>query len=1073
MTFFNRRPERDAIMTKTNKRRVQLTFGLTMLAGWLASEGVAHAAEVPIVYTRCPRGHQAFPFTGKLVKNGVTTMPTVMVPNGDLLEPLPEVARAIGDFVAPCDLVYRDEQGSERILYDCISGSTKDNACAALDAAVSFDAKTVAFTVFRGPLERLRGAANGKIFDPAAENLDYVYVEMLGSVIHPTESQIVLVDIATGKQTPLPFPPGTQNFGPTWLSNGRLVFSSAARRPIHSPMPLCTNASGPSIQLYAMDSDARNLELVSPHALAAELHPLQLADGRVALSSWQNFGLLAYRHGNSWAGCGTITNFFHIYTQNPDGSGATALYGQHVGDPTGSEYQFLGTHMAAHFLGQTTDGRIWTSEYYRGNNLGLGSVIGFPAPPAGQEGPTVQEAAAAMTSAYRAPDQVRLASWASSADQESAGMPDPPLNLPGYVNTIKYAGKLGHPSGLPGNKLMVTWGVGICNTASNDVAGMMKLSKDAGDNPACDTGIYRTGELPAGTPNIIKHPSELVQIVNSPDFHEFLARPVVPYSAIHGIDHPKDIPRAELSSDAALEHGTPFGVLGASSIIHRETHPLKPIDFDNAQAADVGTDTIDYNDEELCGIRILAVNSNIGNGKQSYEWKSTSTVGERVEIIGEFPVRNWDANGKPILDSLGMQDTSFKVRFPADTPYLMQGIDCEGRTLNTDQTWQSLRPGEVKTCNGCHVHSAAATKLPFSSTLAGEGKAVTRMLGEGKVPLLTGGSGPNVTQREVDGFGYEIEFDTAVWPILQTRCVSCHEGAAAAAGLRLDIPRDWDKVNQGKDDSTYFRLALDSVQQFVPPALQRTSPLHGTGLGKPNLSRYMRMMNSRGSLLYWKAKNARTDNRTDAQIADDIDFGADHPTQITPEELGILARWIDTGAGWGPEFTDDLVFPALHVVGVADKDTVTAIHIGTADVGRGIDPDSLTACIIPTKGAECGPNLAGKAALSGVVTITPASPLTDPDAEVWVTVKDLAGNLTEARRTVRFLLALPPPVPETPDGGVASTGASGSGGSGGASGGGKDDGGCGCRVAPPPSSPLGLGLMAGLGLALFLRRKRS
>jgi MYXO-CTERM domain-containing protein len=1053
--------------TRTRKRTLQAIFGLAGLAGWLIPEGVARADEVPIVYSRCPRGHQPFSFTGPLMKGGVTTMATVMVPNGDLLEPLPEVARPTGDFVAPCDLVYRDEQGSERILYDCISGSTKENSCAALDAAVSFDAKTVAFTVFRGPLERIRGSANGKLFDPAAENLDYFYVELLGSVIHPIESQIVLVDVATGKQTPLPFPPGTQNFGPTWLSNGRLAFSSASRRPIHAPMPLCTNASGPSIQLYSMDPDARNLELVSPHALASELHPLQLMDGRVALSSWQNFGLLAFRHGNSWSGCGTLTNFFHIYTQNPDGSDATALYGQHLGDPTGSEYDLFSTHMAAHFLGQTTDGRIWTTEYYRGNNLGLGSVIGFNAPPAGQEGPTVQEAAATMTSAYRAPDQVRLAPWASNADQESAKMPDPPLHLPGYVDTIKYAGKLGHPSGLPGNKLMVTWGVGFCNTAFNDVAGMVQLSKTGGDSPACDTGIYRTKELPAGTPNIIKHPSELVPIVNSPDFHELLARPVVPYSAIFGVDHPKEIPRAELSSDAALEHGTPFGVLGASSIIHRETRPLGPVEFDHAQAADVGTDTIDYNDEELCGVRILAVNSNIGNGKQSYEWKSTSTVGERVEIIGEFPVRSWDAGGKPVMDSLGMQDTSFKVRFPADTPYLMQGIDCEGRTLNTDQTWQSLRPGEVKTCNGCHVHSAAATKLPYASTLAGEGKAVTRMLGEGKVPLLTGGSGPNVTQREIDGYGYMIEFDADVMPILQSRCVSCHEGDAAAAGLRLDVQRDWDKVNNYKDDSTYARLVLDIGQAFVPPALQRISSGHGAVLGKPNLSKYVRMMNSRGSLLYWKAKNARTDNRTDVQRDDDIDFGADHPTQITPEELGILARWIDIGAGWGPEFKGDLVFPALHVVGVAEKDSVAALHIGTADVGQGIDPDSLTACIIPTPGAECGPNLAGKAAPSGVTTITLDSPLSDLDAEVWVTVKDRAGNLTEARRTVRFLLALPPP---TPEGSATSTGA---GGSGGSSGGSNEDGGCGCRVASPAPSPLGLGLMAGLGLALLLRRKRS
>lgn len=73
-------------------------------------------------------------------------------------------------------------------------------------------------------------------------------------------------------------------------------------------------------------------------------------------------------------------------------------------------------------------------------------------------------------------------------------------------------------------------------------------------------------------------------------------------------------------------------------------------------------------------------------------------AGERIAILGEFSVINRDANGARIIDPSGHPDTSFLVRFPANTPYLMQGIDCDGRTLNTDQTWQHLRPGEKKTC---------------------------------------------------------------------------------------------------------------------------------------------------------------------------------------------------------------------------------------------------------------------------------------------------------------------------------------------------------------------------------------
>jgi hypothetical protein len=50
------------------------------------------------------------------------------------------------------------------------------------------------------------------------------------------------------------------------------------------------------------------------------------------------------------------------------------------------------------------------------------------------------------------------------------------------------------------------------------------------------------------------------------------------------------------------------------------------------------------------------------------------------------------------------------------------------------------------------------------------------------------------------------------------------------------------------------------------------------------------------SLLYWKAANQRTDGRTDDTYNNDIDFGADHPTGITPTELKVIGDWLDSGA---------------------------------------------------------------------------------------------------------------------------------------------------------------------------------
>lgn len=131
-------------------------------------------------------------------------------------------------------------------------------------------------------------------------------------------------------------------------------------------------------------------------------------------------------------------------------------------------------------------------------------------------------------------------------------------------------------------------------------------------------------------------------------------------------------------------------------------------------------------------------------------------------------------------------------------------------------------------------------------------------------------------------------------PIFSKRCVSCHSGEVAAAGLRLDIP--------GRHkNSSYHLLVWDYRQEFVPQALKvqvstSSKPKRRYGLHRPNTSKYVNAMFARESLLYWKAANKRTDGRTDKKYNNDIDFGADYPTTIEPDELRVLAAWLDAGA---------------------------------------------------------------------------------------------------------------------------------------------------------------------------------
>jgi hypothetical protein len=1051
------------------------------------------------VYSRCPRTREPVTVAGTVRHAGGERRVTKILKHTDVLDVLPDVSNFYGGFVAPCDLVFRAADGTERVLFDCTGGSTVQRACAALDAAVSFDGRQVAFAVFRGPIGHETMRVPPRFLDPDNQASEAPRVRLPNPRLDATEAQLHVVDLATGAVRTLPHVPGSFDSGPAWLADGRLAFTSTRSGQYSTPV---SGAQRLASQIFAMDPDGRNIEKLSYHALAGEQHPIQLTDGRIAMASWQLFGMLPYRTDNSAAGgFGTLHNFFHVYSQHPDGANLFPLFGQHTSKyGAGSPHP---PHLAAHFFGQGSDGRVWVADYYRRNNAGLGQIVGFPPPPPGHEsegfGPADKPH---VHDLFRPKGFVSLTTWATGSDNFARPMSGGSLRLAGYADPLAYAGKVSHPSGLPGGDLLLTWGAGACGQVPGNDQGLRREAveeadddendedrqvrrapagrrggaKGAGgralrrgargdrpqeeeardrrrpgavrgpaedeqdppearpareragraggggrapegaraaaaggggsigfsalnalailgrDNPGCDTGIYRTTRIPS------RHPSDLAVVVNRPEYHEILARPVLPYVAIYGVERPKIIPRSEVAAAGhpELPPGTPFGVLGASSIILRETRALNGHPFSGRpgrypQWGLQGTDTVDYADDELCGVRILVTQPSLAGDFKRFR----TTVGERVVVLGEFPVRKADATGRPVLDPTGVPDTSFTVRFPANTPYLMQAIDCEGRTLNTDQTWQHLRPGEVKTCNGCHVHSKPG--LPFERTAAARPGYRAVRLGEGEVPLLAGGAGLAPELIRVPGYGVQFEYERDVFPILQRRCASCHAGGDAAAGLVLDAPG----TGPG---STYERLVLDRAQKHVPPDLRYPHRIR-----KPQLTKYVRALNARGSLLYWKAANRRTDGRTDAQYGprsgdgwEDVDFGADHPTGITRQELGVLARWLDTGAAAREAFLQDTTPPVLSLALRPGEGGQPSLYVGTADVVSGIDPRSLQVCLAPP-GRPCGPNLARAAEPHGVVVLPlPGAPA--PDAEIHARVADRAGNVVEERRTIAWLL---------------------------------------------------------------------
>jgi hypothetical protein len=78
---------------------------------------------------------------------------------------------------------------------------------------------------------------------------------------------------------------------------------------------------------------------------------------------------------------------------------------------------------------------------------------------------------------------------------------------------------------------------------------------------------------------------------------------------------------------------------------------------------------------------------------------------EQQQILGYAPIE---------------PDGSFKLKVPADVPLAFQVIDAEGRAYQTHTNWIQVRPGERRTCDGCHSprRGAALNSGAVANTLS-------------------------------------------------------------------------------------------------------------------------------------------------------------------------------------------------------------------------------------------------------------------------------------------------------------------------------------------------------------------
>ena len=846
------------------------------------------------------------------------------------------------------DLILLHPDGSEEILVDCMT-------CGVTDPFVSFDAQWVYYSLFHDLTQLNSQRANLPLL-----GADIFRINLASREIEQLTHGTFTPNTGNGNwDESNPLNPssnfnrlgyGILNLGPMPLPDNKLVFTS--NRNGYVPTKSFTN---PTLQLYVMDVDGSNVHAIAPMTIGSALHPTILNDGRIMFSSYESQGL---RDRRVWG----------IWTINPDGSNWAPLVSA------------MTSPNAYHFTTQISSGEIVLEQYYNLNNNGFGALYALPAspnsssPPFGSPipalNPPIDTTRSFGPTTFR--DSFTPQGYYAITPMTHASDNAAPLFTIGGDADGPRVGKFTHPSAAPDNDLLVVWTPGPANDLNRPTT-----------FPYYDAGLY---VIDNSTP--VWHPNELILIKNDPNYNEAWPRAVVTWQSIHGTIEPEK--KAWLPNDGTvhteLPTGTPYGLVGSSSFYKRDSFPgrgegsfdgLDPFNTSENNSSSnwgwQGADAGKYDDSDIWAVRILAMEPitdrryGPDHSPSNHAGDFISHANEKLRILGEVPLRKFDQQNNPIMDSEGNPDTSFLVKLPADTPFTFQTIDRNGMVLNASQTWHQVRPGEMRAdCGGCHAHSQMP--LAFETTAANDANYQVLNLAD-STPLIDRDDLGNNSINDVQQPLVDIEFYQDIRPILQQHCIACHNGVQQAGQLVLD---DISIITDNKPGD-YIRLASDSAADFgYPPVIPNNS------WRQTNASRYIRKFQSRRSLLIWKVFGQRLDGwsnqdhptesvpgdastlPTGAHTNDaDLDFipSQAHPAggmaSLSMDEKMTIARWIDLGApldisqttgtnlGW---FIDDLK-PTITISSPRQNfnfEPITIIRFGLADANTGINFSSLS-----------------------------------------------------------------------------------------------------------------------------------
>jgi len=213
------------------------------------------------------------------------------------------------------------------------------------------------------------------------------------------------------------------------------------------------------------------------------------------------------------------------------------------------------------------------------------------------------------------------------------------------------------------------------------------------------------------------------------------------------------------------------------------------------------------------------------------------------------------------------KDGSAYFKVPADRSIFYQALDENFMEIQRERTYVNYRPGEVRSCDGCHGRvSQAAPSINVQKAIA-----LTRP------PSTPQGQPCDLIKNGGDGRARQvIHYPTDIQPVFDDKCVSCHGNAKPDGGLKLtgDITGYY---NTSYEQLCRKQLAGPIISEFTTFARGDRGNYAGATLAPKSLGSYKSIM-----------IDMLTNPKHPKNAKDD------HSVMLTKNELMILSRWVDS-----------------------------------------------------------------------------------------------------------------------------------------------------------------------------------